>query len=568
MARVLDSCPALVISPCYYTSSGVFADNSSNQVMILKDRQIGPRITRILQLTVCALALLPLFWNLSERYLWQDEAHTGVLAQRVLRFGLPLAYDGKNLVGSDIAAPTPSEETEHTYRDPDFAVRYYADRGIYGPNLAWRFHPWGQFYLAASTIALLGNTTLAARLPFVLAGLAALWVLFSLAVRFTGSTLTAVTATLFLGLNSFWVLNARQARYYPVSSLMLLVTLLLYLCWRERPRENWLRFPAVTCLWFHFDFGTVLLVLAVLFADCMIFNPERRVAPRTWLVAALGILASLLFYQPWARVGFGATDWPDRLLQNTVYLDHYVVPLSVIAAALVVLGIRRDLIQKERRLIGLSCTILAALPVWLTMITPSVFLRYSIIAAPLGALVMAWTAVRMMPRRFALLSPLPVLAVALLPILVLPRSLTGDESSPLLELRPELSFAWRQIVVSSPDPNRIAVEWLRHSTGPDDPILINYEDLPLIYYLPNPVRGGIAGFRVEGQITPPAVTILRRTASFTPEAPFLREARRHRWQTVAIPIPDVPWGNLADPHAMSFDPVTARPAIVGVRIAP
>jgi hypothetical protein len=42
-----------------------------------------------------------LLWGLGDKYLWQDEANTGVLAVRLLRFGRPLAYDGVNLVSID-----------------------------------------------------------------------------------------------------------------------------------------------------------------------------------------------------------------------------------------------------------------------------------------------------------------------------------------------------------------------------------------------------------------------------------------------------------------------------------
>src|SRR5262245_60762485 len=45
-----------------------------------------------------------LFWGLGKKYLWQDEAATAVLGERLLRYGKPLAYDGKNLVTIDYYA--------------------------------------------------------------------------------------------------------------------------------------------------------------------------------------------------------------------------------------------------------------------------------------------------------------------------------------------------------------------------------------------------------------------------------------------------------------------------------
>lgn len=47
------------------------------------------------------LAAVLLLWGLSNKYLWQDEAVTAVLAERMLKFGRPLAYDGVNLITID-----------------------------------------------------------------------------------------------------------------------------------------------------------------------------------------------------------------------------------------------------------------------------------------------------------------------------------------------------------------------------------------------------------------------------------------------------------------------------------
>ena len=36
--------------------------------------------------------------NLSDRYLWGDEAETAMLAKNITRYGVPKVYDGKNTV--------------------------------------------------------------------------------------------------------------------------------------------------------------------------------------------------------------------------------------------------------------------------------------------------------------------------------------------------------------------------------------------------------------------------------------------------------------------------------------
>jgi hypothetical protein len=46
-------------------------------------------------LLVGALLIFP---NLDDRYLWDDEAETALLAKNVLRFGVPVAWDGVSLI--------------------------------------------------------------------------------------------------------------------------------------------------------------------------------------------------------------------------------------------------------------------------------------------------------------------------------------------------------------------------------------------------------------------------------------------------------------------------------------
>ena len=96
-------------------------------------------------LIVLAAAVL-LFTRLGDRYLWQDEAETAIVARNLLRCGYPSAYDGTHLLHLQFAAAQP-------------------------PHYVWVFHPWVQFYLAAASFAAFGVTTWAARFPFALLGL-------------------------------------------------------------------------------------------------------------------------------------------------------------------------------------------------------------------------------------------------------------------------------------------------------------------------------------------------------------------------------------------------------------
>src|SRR5262249_60850287 len=94
------------------------------------------------------IAALLIFPSLDDRYLWEDEAETALLARNVLRFGVPVAWDGASLISQECGTD-------------------------YDANYLWRQTPWLPIYVTAGSFTLLGATTYAARLPFALLGLLA-----------------------------------------------------------------------------------------------------------------------------------------------------------------------------------------------------------------------------------------------------------------------------------------------------------------------------------------------------------------------------------------------------------
>ena len=110
----------------------------------------------------CVLACVAaplLFWGLADKYLWQDEATTAVLAARMLRFGRPVAYDGVNLVSNDLIQSEDKSTIAERAGSPQAILDYEARRGDFGPGFVWIRHPWGQFVPVALSLKLLGQTT-------------------------------------------------------------------------------------------------------------------------------------------------------------------------------------------------------------------------------------------------------------------------------------------------------------------------------------------------------------------------------------------------------------------------
>jgi len=510
----------------------------------------------------CAAAFL-LFWNLTDTYLWQDEANTAVLAVRLLQHGKPLAYDGRNLISDDnYLAMGRTTMFERTH-DGQAAFEDCVRRGVLKADGMWTFHPWGQFLLAGLSIALLGHTTFAARFPFALAGLATVLALYWLARRVCRSTLIATLACALLTLNVYWLLHSRQARYYPLTSLFLLLTLAAYVRWQRGRRFGMAIFVAVAWCWFQIDYGTVWPVFGILFADAIVhaFRTNWR---SVWkpvgagLALLAGIVPYIFYYQMTHRQSGLLGTWLYRFQGTLFNLNEFVVPLIVVIGALAWLLARgRRLPEIEVRLVAIGCAIIVALALWVPTVAPFTFVRYVIMAAPVGALLTAWLSVRMLGTRAPMWACVAAAFVALTPWLCKPLALLvrpPRHPSTGTVLRSELALIGTDILDHRADPNRLVIEWLEQNSVPTDEILINYEDLPLMYYLPNRIRGGVAAFRAEDDDSvPPRYIILRRNVTFVYWPAFEREVERYYWTPVPVKAPDITWGNFPDPEGHRLD---------------
>jgi hypothetical protein len=372
------------------------------------------------------------------------------------------------------------------------------------------------------------------------------------------STLIATLACALLTLNVYWLLHSRQARYYPLTSLFLVLTLMTYVRWQRGRRWGAPAFVAVAWCWFQIDYGTVWPVFGILFADAIVhaFRTDWR---SVWkpVAAGLALLAGIVpyvfYYQMTHRQSGLLGTWLHRFQGTLFNVNEYVVPLVVVLGALAWLLVRgRRLPEIEVRLVAIGCAIVVALAFWVPTVAPMTFVRYVIMAAPIGALLTAWLSVRALGTHAPRTAWLAAAVVALTPWLCKPLALLVRP--PRLPatgtlLRSELSLIGGDIFAHRPDPNRLVIEWLEEHSVPTDEILINYEDLPLMYYLPNRIRGGVAAFRAEDDASvPPRYIILRRSVPFVYWPAFEREVQRYYWTPVPVKAPDIAWGDFPDPQ--------------------
>lgn len=512
---------------------------------------------------IVVVAAVLLFWRLGSVYLWQDEANTAVLAVRMLKYGKPLAYDGVNLLSNDNFAAEDRVAIGTRTANPKAAVDYIIGRGDLKADTSWIFQPWGQFVVAAASIRAFGQTTLAARLPFAAAAFASVLLLYWIVRRATGSLPIAALSCLLLLANAYWILHGRQARYYALSSVFLLLTMLAYDRWLRGSRWGSVVFVAAAWGWFQVDYGTVWPALGVMFLHALIVkrrNPRDVLIPGVALAAA--VAPFVFFYQMSGRLSVQSGTWQDRFGENLFNLNQFVIPVVVLVAAIVVLAAQwRRIADTERRLVIVSVGMIVALGLWVPSVAPTSFLRYVIMAAPMGCLVTAWVLVRGFGSRPVLIG-ITAVVLAVTPWASVP----FEHLAPLPVMRPngafvrpELAALVRNVFRARRDPNQLVVEWLKQNAAPTDEILINYEDVPLMYYLPNPIRGGIAAFRAEDDAkAPPRFAILRRSVPFVHWPVFQREMDRYQWEPVPLKAPDLVWGNNPDPYGQIQDPDTVR----------
>lgn len=218
----------------------------------LSATNIGRGKTREIALVVvAALAALLLFYNLDVYALWDDEANTALMAQGVWATGDTLAQVGDNLVA---------------WGDGMALVGRYD-----------RSQPPLQFYLCAPFVGLFGPTSLAARLPFAVIGLATVVALLLWARKAASSFDFAAWCVALLGSVSFF-LYCRQARYFAPA-----IGFTLGACWAYwsllqaggRKREWFLGLMLAGVL--VSNYLCVAALMAVLCADYALWGRKQRI---------------------------------------------------------------------------------------------------------------------------------------------------------------------------------------------------------------------------------------------------------------------------------------------------
>ena len=493
-----------------------------------------------------ALASLLIFPSLDHRYLWDDEAETALLAKNVLRFGAPVAWDGRDLVSQECGAD-------------------------YDENYLWRQTPWLPIYATALSFKLFGPSTLAARLPFAVLGVLCVLSLYVVGASLFGERATAGLAAAILLLAVPFLLHVRQGRYYSLAIFGAIWTLYFFFGALRDRRFAVLGLALALGLVFHANYLLFFATLAGLATASVAVTRDRQAALRL-AVAGLGALVLIL---PWAPAfdlgarsgatlaGLSFAGFFANLWGYAWRIELYALPAGLLAAVLVARArlTRGRPAEWPHVRLTLALVLLVLGHLVFVALTPFVFFRYAITLLPALALLQACVIRAVWPVN----RPLAVAALALALFVDRADLLQGSVGSPLLKYVGEVTH-------DVGGPIRAIVTHLRAEARPGERVFITYGDLPLRFYTELEIRGGQGCQSLAGWPLPDWI-VARYFFRFRSSGPgaqedtertlrYLRtEIPPERYRRVDLPVADTIWENIPEPDRHVFRAPTDRPPV-------
>ncbi len=509
-------------------------------------------------LLVIAAASTLCFYGLGRRTLWQDEGETTVLAQSVLREGIPKALNksNSNLVFQKVVG--------------------------YDKAYRWTFHPWGQFYLAAASLALFGSTEFAARLPFALCGVLTVALLYIFAWRHWRDSAAAALSALLLSTSATFIIHCRQCRYYGMSALTCLTVVVVFIELMKRPCKRWwILWGLALALQFYTDFGTLLVMLPGLAISLRTMHARRQhlaAAAMGFLLAAVLIIPGLILH--WDRLTKPADaeyGFLRALLAHLCYLDGWFIPLLLLLPAGGIfiwrlLKDKRQLSEQDRVVVTCAC-VLGSTMIGMAGAASYPHIRYLISQMSLAKLLLAVILVKgysmLRSKGFTSLRAKAITAIVVVILIFtnaaglpmqtlvdLPDYKTYDfcsKSKPFL--RAEFTGLLYEITHDFVCPNRIARNIADKLLETGETVIINYGDLPLMFYRPDlKIRQPLQGpdRSPEPYLSPDVIIIHPYFTSRQLQQYLQGVLKQDDYYPLKVTFPAMIWGNIPEPREHHF----------------
>ncbi len=262
--------------------------------------------------TLVLLAGFLLFYKLDNRLLWGDEAETALLAQNIIKFGIPKVTDGKNYI-TVLGRGQDSNK-----------------------NDIWVWAPWLDKYVTAASFCLFGKSTFAARFPFALIALLSVVSLLFVTQRlYHNHELTIVAALLYIT-NVAFLLHARQCRYYAVLALAQIWLLYGYeLLITAQPKKGGLYIVLALAAQFYCNYIVIPAnILSLCIAAALICRKHRNLL-RDLLICLTGFalltIPWLVYAKPWHQSNkIVLSDFGKNIIYYLSEVHFYITPLVLV----------------------------------------------------------------------------------------------------------------------------------------------------------------------------------------------------------------------------------------------
>ena len=347
-------------------------------------------------LAIILLSSFTLLWRIDATLLWRDEASTASWAREMIaqRSLVPRVFNGERLIVQAADG--------HDFDDRFLPV----------------MQGWLQFYVAALGLLVGGVGTVSARLPFVLAGAASLWVLYRAGRQLFGPTRAALGAPLLGAVSIYFLTAARQARYYVLVVLLTSLVLLEFCRYfrdpeRARSPGFYARLGAYGVLVYLANYMSFAGLWASLWAFALVRRDGALLRRFAALTALLGVILAAHFFA--VHAGFVANSpatmtisWANwRAVTEYHWSEMWrMIPLlGIVPAAWWVFGRRRQ--RGPAAEMALLCSLVVVVSVAVTVavartgaisryyfqVVPALLLLAAILAERLAALAgRAWAA--------------------------------------------------------------------------------------------------------------------------------------------------------------------------------
>jgi hypothetical protein len=514
---------------------------------------------------VLVSASLVFFW-LDQRLLWMDEAETALLGRSILARGVPIAFDGRNLISQEVGRE-------------------------FGADYVWRWTPWLDKYLAAVSFAALGESTFAARVPFALLGLLSVVSVYPLAIALFRDRTAGLLAMAFLASSVPFILHVRQCRYYSPLILCSIWALYFFVGIARGRRFANVGFVAAMTLLAQ---SSLLAVTAtgVALAPCVALARWDAAARRHVALAAAGVLVlnapSAYFFTPATSEPRLYEFWENvRVLlelTNRYTLPFVTLPLFLALAWRVR---HRPLVDARAWRPFAALVVFVAIYLLVVGAAPWSYYRYTVGLLPVAAVLLGFMCAHVL--RWRRVVGVPVTACLMLTALfhvALPRPLTVVRPTELSQGRSfhsyDMLFPLGNLIYERTrpyaGPMELLVDLLSREAAPTDRVFITYGDLIVAFYTPLEVRGGQSGRPLEGWPEPEWIVVrsfftfddrpAQRADTERKRAWLGRVLRTGRYGAVPSPLTDAAWDNIPEPHLHSYRvPEGGRPMHVVRRLA-